>query len=105
MKVGEALKTIQGCKYTEFPITRRGKVIGQIDLDDLVTSPKQSLLIGYLPMERPMVLSQEDSLEHTLDFFIEHEVSCVWIVDDAVKMRLVGVLTEEDLRVKMLELM
>ncbi|MCJ7730786.1 CBS domain-containing protein, partial [Candidatus Bathyarchaeota archaeon] len=105
MKVSEALKAVQGCRNREFPITRRSKVIGQMNLEDLVTSPKRSLQIGYLPMEQPVVLTQEDSLEHALDFFIDSEVSCVWIVDSVEKMKLVGMLTEEDLRAKMLELM
>jgi CBS domain-containing protein len=56
-------------------------------------------------MEKPVVLIQGDSLEHALDFFIESEVSCVWVVDSLEKMKLVGMLTEEDLRAKMLELM
>jgi CIC family chloride channel protein len=105
MKVSEALKAVQGCRNREFPITRRSKVIGQMDLEDLVTSPKRSLQIGYLPMEQPVVLTQGDSLEHALEFFIESEVSCVWVVDSLEKMKLVGMLTEEDLRAKMLELM
>ena len=105
MKVSEALKAVQGCRNREYPITRRSKVIGQMDLEDLVTSQKHSLQIGYLPMEQPIVLTEDESLEHALEFFIESEVSCVWIVDSIEKMKLVGMLTEEDLRTKMLELM
>ena len=105
MRIGEAMKAIQGCRNREFPVTRRGRVIGQMDLEDLVTQPKRSLQIGYLPMEHPVVLTKEDSLQHALEYFIESEVSCVWVVDNMDKMKLVGVLNEEDLRVKMLELM
>jgi CIC family chloride channel protein len=105
MRIGEAMKAIQGCRNREFPVTRRGRVIGQMDLEDLITSPKRSLQIGYLPMQHPAVVTKDDSLEHALEYIIESEVSCVWVVDNMEKMRLVGMLNEEDLRVKMLELM
>ncbi len=105
MRIGEALKAVQGCRNREFPVTRRSKVIGQLDLEDLVTSPKRSLQIGYLPMEQPVVLTKEDSLEIALEHFIHSEVSSIWVVDNVDKMKLVGMLTEEDLRAKMLELM
>ena len=105
MRIGDALKAVQGCRNREFPVTRRGRVIGQMNLEDLITSPKRSLQIGYLPMEQAMVLTMEDTLEHALEYIIDAEISCVWIVDSKEKMKLVGMLTEEDLRVKMLELM
>jgi len=105
MRVGEALKAVQGCRNREFPVTRRSKVIGQMNLEDLVTSQKRSLQIGYLPMEQPVVLTENDNLEDALEYFIESEVSCIWVVNDEERMKLVGMLTEEDLRAKMLELM
>lgn len=31
MRIGEDGKAVQGCRKTEFPVTRRGKVIGQMN--------------------------------------------------------------------------
>ena len=105
MRVGDAVQTIQGCRNTEFPVTRRGKVIGQLDLENLITTPKRSLQIGYLPLESPHVITKDEPLQKALEYMIEDEVPCIWVVDSLEKMRLVGVLTEDDLRVRMLELM
>ena len=107
MKVSEALKAVHGCRNREYPVIRRNRVIGQTTLEDLLTFPenKRNLQIGLLPMEHPKVLTPEDTLEDALHLFMEGGGDCIWIVDDEERMRLVGVVTETDLMVKLLEAM
>jgi len=107
MRVQEALDAVQGCRARVYPVIRRNRVIGQTTLEDLLTFPenKRRLQIGFLPMEHPEVLTAEDTLEDAVHLFLKTGSDCIWIVDDVERMRLVGMVTETDLMVKLLETM
>ncbi|MBN2334204.1 chloride channel protein [Candidatus Bathyarchaeota archaeon] len=105
VKVREALEAVQGCRNREYPVTRRNRVIGQTTLEDLLTFPenKRMLQIGLLPMEHPEVLTADDTLDDAVRLLMDGEGDCIWIVDDRERMRLVGVITETDIMVRLLE--
>jgi CIC family chloride channel protein len=107
MRIKEALEAVQGCRNREYPVIRRNKIIGQTNLETLLTFPeeKQRLEIGLLPLDHPEVLTEEASIEDALQMLMESESTCVWVVDSKDKMRLLGVVTETDMMVKLLELM
>lgn len=107
MKVREALDAVQSCRGRVYPIIRRNRVIGETTLEDLLTFPenKRGLQIGLLPMDHPEVLTVENTLEDALRLFMETGRGSIWIVDDKERMRLVGMVTETDLMVKLLEAM
>ena len=107
MRISEALQAVQGCKTREYPVIRRNRVIGQTNLEALLTFPedKKRLEIGLLPLDHPEVLTEEDSIEDALHLLMEGDNACVWVVDNRDNMRLVGVVTETDMMVKLLELM
>lgn len=107
MRIKEALEAVQGCRNREYPVIRRNKIIGQTNLETLLTFPeeKQRLEIGLLPLDHPEVLTEEDSIEDALNMLMEGDNTCVWVVDSKDKMRLLGVVTETDMMVKLLELM
>jgi CIC family chloride channel protein len=107
MRIKEALEAVQGCRNREYPVIRRNKIIGQTNLETLLTFPeeKQKLEIGLLPLDHPEVLTEGDSIEDALNMLMESESTCVWVVDSKDKMKLLGVVTETDVMVKLLELM
>jgi len=107
MRIKEALDAVQGCRNREYPVIRRNKIIGQTNLETLLTFPeeKQKLEIGLLPLDHPEVLTEGDSIEDALNMLMGSESTCVWVVDSKDKMKLLGVVTETDVMVKLLELM
>jgi len=107
MMIKEALAAAQGCRNREYPVIRRNKLIGQTNLETLLAFPeeKQRLEIGLLPLDHPDVLTEQDSIEDALQMLMASESACVWVVDSRDKMRLVGVVTETDMMVKLLEMM
>jgi CIC family chloride channel protein len=107
MRIKEALEAVQGCRNREYPVIRRNKIIGQTNLETLLTFPeeKQKLEIGLLPLDHPEVLTEVDSIEDALNMLMESDSTCVWVVDSRDKMKLLGVVTETDVMVKLLELM
>lgn len=107
MMIKEALEAVHGCRNREYPVIRRNKLIGQTNLETLLTFPeeKQRLEIGLLPLDHPDVLTEQDSIEDALYLLMEGSNTCVWVVDSRDKMKLVGVVTETDMMVKLLEMM
>jgi CBS domain-containing protein len=107
MKIKEALECVQACNNTEYPIIRRNKVIGVTTLDNLLTFPerKHRLQIGLLPMDRPHVIEQHVDFEEAIEEFLATNASCLWVVEDMKSMKLVGMITEEEFRVKLMALL
>ena len=107
MRIEEALVEVQGSRNRVYPVTRRGQLIGQTTLEDLLTFPpeKRKLQIGLLPMSHPDVLTVDDTVEGVVRYFMHSESTVVWIVDDREKMRVVGIVTENNLMLRLMEAM
>lgn len=104
--VSQALKEIRACRQREYPVTRRGRLIGVVKLENLLTVPenKRRLTISHTHIDRPTHVTQDGTLEEVVPLLMESGVDCVFIVSNIESMRLVGIVSETDVMLKLLEI-
>ena len=105
MRVSRAIKEARKSRFREYPVIRRNRLVGVVTLEDILTIPasKRDLTIGHLRMDFPQYVRLGDTLADLLPILMQGNKDCVWVVEDEERMRLVGVVSQTDVMLKLLE--
>jgi len=98
-KVFNAIKMMIKAPYTAYPVVERSRLVGVIlyrDLAKLSSEEAMSTPI-FKVMKRDVPLALPDeSLDVVLDRMLSYGVNVIMVVDSPENMRLLGVVTEDD---------
>ncbi len=103
--IREALERVTSCPYAEYPVTRDNRLLGIVTLEDLLVSTfdDEEKIIGDFRLTQARYVRVQDSLEDLIPLLEEGRQDCIYVVGDQDDPELLGVVSETDIRLKLLE--
>jgi CIC family chloride channel protein len=109
--VEEALRNASHSGNTEFPVVRNGRLVGSITLEELIESSvkerKKTLgqgTVGQLKLNKPSHIAMNGTLKEVVSLLVDGRQDNIYVVDDIENMGFMGVISEDDVKSKLLEI-
>jgi len=96
---GDALSVMMRRGLRELPVVENGRLVGRVRFEDLMRLPKSRLeriRVRTVMEKRVIAVTPDDTLHTAVKLMIRHGLQQVPVVDSKDGMRLLGVVTKED---------